>query len=211
MNIEALAKNQAEIIDYHRSTGWTIIRSKIAPVIFARRSSVRTENGVWVKAWTENARVPAWNYTFRDAARAESCAAELVEQVRSRIARRAAQTAERQAKRASLKASDHWTVGDVVYTSWGYDQTNVDYFQITELKNRSVVVRQISVNSSDHGQPGGGKVAPRRFEFCGPAFLCPINEDGRFSAGPCFNKDKPSFRHNCYKWDGKARYTSSDH
>jgi len=37
------------------------------------------------------------------------------------------------------------------------------------------------------------------------------SENGRFSAGPCWDKDRPSYRHSCYKWEGRAMYTSSDH
>ena len=101
-------------------------------------------------------------------------------------------------------------VGDFFYSSWGYDQTNVEFFQIVEVKPRSVVVRQILENNSDHGQPGGGRTAPRRYEYTGPKIHCPINEGGRFSAGPCFGKPKPAFRHPCHKWDGRSVYTSSD-
>ncbi len=210
MNTEALAKDQAEIINYHRSTGWTIHRSKVATVTFATRPSPRNPDHVWVKAWTGTARVPAWNYTFPTAARAEAAATHLVESTKRSELARAETTAKRKAARAALKASNFWSVGDVVYTSWGYDQTNVDYFQITEVKPKSVIVRSIKVNSSDHGQPGGGRVAPRRYEFFGPEIYCPIDEAGGFNAGPCRNADKPSYRHRCYKWDGKSVYTSSD-
>jgi len=170
MNTEALAKDQAEIINYHRSTGWTIHRSKVATVTFATRPSPRNPDHVWVKAWTGTARVPAWNYTFPTAARAEAAATHLVEST----------------KRSELA------------------------LQITEVKPKSVIVRSIKVNSSDHGQPGGGRVAPRRYEFFGPEIYCPIDEAGGFNAGPCRNADKPSYRHRCYKWDGKSVYTSSD-
>jgi hypothetical protein len=210
MNIEARAKDQNEIINYHRNSGWKIIRSRLANVTFASRASLRNPEHIWVKAWRGAARVPVWNYTFSTQARAEIAGKELVESVRQAEARRAADVAERKARRSALKASDHWTVGDVVYTSWGYDQTNVEYYQITEIKPKSVIVRQIAANSSDHGQPGGGKIAPRRFEFAGPEIFCPIDERGRFSAGPCWNADKPSYRHSCYKWSGKSIYTSSD-
>ena len=37
-----------------------------------------------------------------------------------------------------MKASDHWAVGDIVYNSWGYGQTNVDWYQVTEVLPKSV-------------------------------------------------------------------------
>jgi hypothetical protein len=35
-------------------------------------------------------------------------------------------------------------VGDIVYDSWGYDQTNVDFYQIVKVLNASVIIRPIS-------------------------------------------------------------------
>lgn len=36
-------------------------------------------------------------------------------------------------------------IGDILYTSWGYDQTNVDFYQVTKIVgNNSVQIREIS-------------------------------------------------------------------
>jgi hypothetical protein len=35
-------------------------------------------------------------------------------------------------------------IGEIFRRSWGYDQTNVDYFQVVELKAKTVVVRGIN-------------------------------------------------------------------
>lgn len=209
MTQEKLNSERQAAIDYHRNSGWKIITSKLAPVVFALRTWPTGK--VSLKAWRGNGgHKPAFYYGFSNQQRAEVYAVEYVRQEQGRVQRRAAATAEKRAKRAALKASDHWAIGDTVYTSWGYDQTNVDFFQIVALKERSVVVRQVAENSSDHGQPGGGRTAPRRYEYTGPEILCPLDEAGRFNAGPCHGKDKPSYRHPCYKWEGRALYTSSD-
>lgn len=34
-------------------------------------------------------------------------------------------------------------VGDIMYTSWGYDQTNVDFYQVVRVRGRSVYVCEI--------------------------------------------------------------------
>lgn len=209
MTKDSLTSERQATIDYHRSSGWAIVTSKLAPVVFAFR--MRGEK-VELKAWRGlGGHKPAFYFAFSTRLRAETYAAEFVRQEQGRNSRRAAQVAEKQAKRANLKAEDHWTVGDTVYTSWGYDQTNVDFFQIVGLKARSVVVRQVAENNSDHGQPGGGRTAPRRYEYIGPEILCPLDVNGGFSAGPCHNSKRPSYRHSCYRWDGSAKYTSSDH
>jgi hypothetical protein len=107
-------------------------------------------------------------------------------------------------------AADHWTVGDVVYTQWGHNQTNVDFFQITQIKAKSVIVRQIAENSSDRGGPSGGRKAPRRYEFIGPDIHCPLTKGGHFNAGPCGARVVlPMYRQRCFKWTGAAVNTSS--
>lgn len=35
-------------------------------------------------------------------------------------------------------------IGNIYRRSWGYDQTNVDYFQVVALKAKTVVVRKIN-------------------------------------------------------------------
>lgn len=208
MRTTTLFSTQAEAINFYRERGWQIMVSKLAAVTFAVE---RNGDRINLKAWTGKTAVKtSFYYTFSTAARAEKYAADFVQTIKARQERKAREAAEKSAARAALKASDHWTVGDTVYTSWGYDQTNVEYYQVTRVLARSVAVRQIAANSSDHGQAGGGKIAPRRYEFVGPEFLCPLSEYGHFSAGPCYNKETPSFRHQVTKWDGKAKYTSSD-
>lgn len=35
-------------------------------------------------------------------------------------------------------------IGEIYRRSWGYDQTNVDYYQVVALKAKTVVVREIN-------------------------------------------------------------------
>lgn len=35
-----------------------------------------------------------------------------------------------------------YKVGDILYMSWGYDQTNIDFFRVKELKGKQTVVLQ---------------------------------------------------------------------
>jgi hypothetical protein len=49
-----------------------------------------------------------------------------------------------------------WNVGDLAYTSWGYDQTNVELYQVIEVKSRTkMVIRAISGENVDtHSMQG---------------------------------------------------------
>lgn len=46
-------------------------------------------------------------------------------------------------KRARARFKNPYNVGDILHHSWGYDQTNCDFYQVVEVKKASVVLRKI--------------------------------------------------------------------
>jgi hypothetical protein len=64
-------------------------------------------------------------------------------------------------------------VGDIFQMSWGYDQTNVDYFQITRVTEKGVFVREIN-SEQVTGTEGAMccKVRPIRDSFLQQASWC---------------------------------------
>lgn len=58
-------------------------------------------------------------------------------------------------------------VGSILYTNWGYDQTNVEFFQIMSIKGNTVFIREVEQDSI--GQTGymSCTVIPRPNVFCG--------------------------------------------
>lgn len=50
---------------------------------------------------------------------------------------------ERTVKNATLQASDYFKVGEIVVNTWGYEQTNVEFYQILGVLNKTLVVREI--------------------------------------------------------------------
>lgn len=96
-------------------------------------------------------------------------------------------------------------VGDIFVSSWGYDQTNVDYFQVTELKGpKMVLVREIGgkvVDRDSHGTSETVVAVPDK--FVGPPMLKKIRGGA---------KNTLSFKVNsfasAYMWDGKPDHQS---
>jgi len=62
-----------------------------------------------------------------------------------------------------------YKVGDILHTSWGYDQTNVEYFQITEIKGKYAILREIGAESTETGWLQG-RSAPLPDNFLEPRF-----------------------------------------
>src|ERR1035437_248284 len=54
------------------------------------------------------------------------------------------------------KALAEMKIGDLFYSSWGYEQTNVDFYQVTEKKGKTFTVKQIhSATVKDSTMPHG--------------------------------------------------------
>ena len=47
-------------------------------------------------------------------------------------------------QQAKSQFENPYKVGDILHHSWGYDQTNCDFYQVVEVKTASVVLRKIA-------------------------------------------------------------------
>lgn len=106
---------------------------------------VKDSEKVSVKVWKPKSQRPYAYYIFRNWENAEVYILEQnkrlnehKEQVKQRREERKA-TPE---KLASVK------VGDIFYSSWGYDQTNVDFYQVVAINKSMATLREIGAVSS---------------------------------------------------------------
>lgn len=109
------------------------------------------ESGLRVIAFAGRAQKPAFHLRFRTVERAS----EYVSEWLAGIERRAA---EKLAQREARKAAGHtFQVGDVLVSSWGYEQTNVDFYEVVALVGSCTVeLREIGQErgESSHGMQG---------------------------------------------------------
>lgn len=138
----------------------------------------------------------AWGYSFHSADRR---ADRVTDWMMGQDGKHAAKLAEQ----ALRKATPHTlTVGSILYASWGYDQTNVDFYEVVAVRGAAVDLREISktrqMQGSDHG-------------------TCVANP-GQFM-GEVIKGKRPD-RHNCVRisscqhaspWSGKPLHWSSWH
>ena len=59
------------------------------------------------------------------------------------------------AKERKLAAIKNVTTETIFYTSWGYDQTNVDFYQVVSISGQRVRVRRICQNTVETGFMSG--------------------------------------------------------
>jgi len=91
-------------------------------------------------------RKPAWRYRFQSVQRRDAS-----------IAGYFASVQHREESRAALKAKGRGVVvGDILATSWGYEQTNIEWFEVTALIGTTMVeVRELAAGIEEtHWQQG---------------------------------------------------------
>ena len=58
-------------------------------------------------------------------------------------------------------------LGDILYSSWGYDQTNIDFYQVTRVLKASVEIRRISSKQGPEDGFMTASVTPVKDYFVG--------------------------------------------
>ena len=105
---------------------------------------------------------------------------------------------------ANPYVENDFEIGDILYTSWGYDQTNVEFFQVVGKTAKTIKVREIGADVRETGF------------MCG--YSMPVKDD--FQDRPWYGNGRNEFTVQCrrymrspiygglWKWDGKPKYTS---
>lgn len=98
-------------------------------------------------AFVGKAQKPTWHYRFSSIAAREKRMAELVASVKAR--------ADENAKRRAARNKPHnLGPGVIMYTSWGYEQTNVEFFEVIEAPSACFVVLQEIAAPLVNGEEG---------------------------------------------------------
>lgn len=142
-------------------------------------------------AFAGKANKPLWHYRFRSEA-------ERNRRIEETIKSRKLTLKYKQDQADARKDYKHdYTVGDFLYASWGYDQTNVDFYQVVEVKGAVIVVRKVAekvVSESSSSE----QVAPIEGKFLGPAIRVKPGLHGTKIEG-----------HHGSKWDGKPKHQTA--
>ena len=132
--------------EFYIPQGATKIAAKDLPVVFYTYEEPKNSNiAVAAMCFIGKQSKPAWHYAFSTYERMEKYIADQIESVRLSQERKAKEKAER-LKPHSLK------VGDIMVCSWGYDQTNVNFYKVKRLVGKSMVeligIRSANIDDS---------------------------------------------------------------
>lgn len=111
---------------------------------------------------------------------------------------------DRKKANASVKASDFYQLGDIVYNSWGWEQTNIEFYQVVRIMNKTIEVREISqstVEDSTYSHGMADERVPQKDVFRSEkSYKLRVYAKGRLS--------NPESYYYFNKWDGRPKYCS---
>jgi hypothetical protein len=155
----------------------------------------------FAKGYHGKANKPDYHFYYRNEASRERAVREHFESRRASLAAKAKRAAEDAAARAKGHGCE---VGSIFVCSWGYEQTNIDWYQVVELRGKStVVIRQIHSADASNGNEGWaqGKSIPAIDHFKGDAMV------KRIARGRIAIESYAS----AYLWDGRPRHWTAYH
>jgi hypothetical protein len=162
--------------------------------------------------WMPKGIRPFANYLFRSEARREEYIAQQVESYLDKQRRVAERKAARAGRLEGVKL-ETVEVGDIFNWSWGYDQTNQDFYQVVEKRGRQVVVKEVAQAMV----PGSQGFMSESVLAVKDSFLDKTYQSGRGDVKSMtklvqWTSDGKAFLAMpygwCDKWDGKAQYAS---
>ncbi len=111
---------------------------------------------------------------------------------------------DRKKANASVKASDFYQLGDIVYNSWGYEQTNIEFYQVVRIMNKTIEVREISQSTVEDSTYSHGmadeRVPQKDVSRSEKSYKLRVYARGRLS--------NPESYYYFNKWDGRPKYCS---
>ena len=99
-------------------------------------------------------------------------------------------------------------VGDILYNSWGWEQTNIDFYQVVESKGQTVKLREIAGDITDGtGNSMAGYTTAIKDSFCETR-----NEHYEvvdYIVKRVYYGNQITMKHGyCGLWDGTPKYVS---
>lgn len=118
-------------------------------------------DGVYAMGFKGKAVKPSFHYRFRSVEHRNTFVNDFVKGVLAAAEAKRIRKEEQASKPIELK------MGDVLVSSWGYDQTNVDYYQVVAMVGKTKVsIRQICKHSEETSSMVG-VCTPIQNQFCG--------------------------------------------
>lgn len=149
--------------------------------------------------FAENRKYPLCHWAFETPERRDEYLNQVLDKALGEKADAKARRAEDAAR--ARRFAESLKAGDILASSWGWEQTNVDFYEVVDVKGMTVALREIGRDIVETGFMSG-KTTPRPGEYKGKTFTRRV-----LGCGDVPTVNIRSFA-SARLWDGKPHYVS---
>jgi hypothetical protein len=145
------------------------------------------------------------NYVFKTIEEARQWVDKTFANLSANIESREREKRQRREADAAVSAADFYKVGDIVLNTWGYEQTNVDFYEVVKVGNKTIDIKEIGAATVEgsmysHGMACELTPEPRKFLVNGKSYRLKVKAGGGLS--------NPESYYYMHKWNGRPQYCS---
>lgn len=149
------------------------------------------ESGLRVIAFAGRAQKPAFGLRFRTVERATQYVADWFAGIQSRAE-------SKRAEREARKGGHSYQVGDVLMSSWGYDQTNIDFYEVVALVGSCTLeLRELAQERSESGIGMQGGCIPVVGSYIAETIRRRVTAHGSVKISACQRASMADFKVIC--------------
>jgi hypothetical protein len=116
--------------------------------------------------------------------------------------------AKRKAADESFLAKDHFEIGDIIVNSWGYEQTNIEFYKVISMTAKRIKVQELKKIYTETQFMSGHSIPTEDFKPNGDIYNCTIRSGGYNNSARIV---APKSFYSFSKWDGRPMYESHYH
>jgi len=112
---------------------------------------------------------------------------------------------------SNLVASNYFKVGDIVLNTWGWEQTNVQFYKVMGVLPKSIRVIEIGQQTVENSYQYNGMacdVLPDDTRTIGKEFILRLKVSIWSDGKPTTHICNPARYYYFHKWDGRPQYKS---
>jgi hypothetical protein len=122
--------------------------------------------------------------------------------------RKAAEKVAKKSANAAISAADHFSIGDIIVNSWGWEQTNVNFYVVTAVKGKTITVSEVYLAQVEGSMYSHGMAC----EVVPTTELKPNGDTYNLRVKSGYNGDvalsQPASYYYMHKWGGRPMYKS---
>lgn len=151
---------------------------------------------------------PAFHYRYRTPESLKESVSTWYKNLKTNLKEKSDRKALIKKANSELDLEKHFKIGTILYSCWGYDQTNIDWYQVKEIKGKKLLLQRIQSKIVETSFMSGNS-EPVKDSFIETEFYSLVHVNYIQSDGtPRFGFSKFADYECISTWDGKSKSCS---